>query len=125
MSDEFLRRFKARGQNYTKATPPVDPVLVLDFFSGAGGMSCGFHQTRQSSLAFEHVGALDINGEALATLRANLPIPTFQTDVRALAEEPESLARLIPPTHSWTGQAAFGLHRMSSVSGFQRPSEEG
>lgn len=96
LGDAFVDSFKVRGQNYTKATPPADPVLVVDFFSGAGGMSCGFHQTRQSSLAFEHLAAVDINSQALETLRTNLGIPTHELDVRALAETPEQLSVLIP-----------------------------
>lgn len=96
LSDDFLKEFKARGQNYTKATPLADPVLVVDFFAGAGGMSCGFHQTRQSRLEFQHLAAIDINAEALQTLRTNLPIPTLTLDVRLLAANPSQLETLIP-----------------------------
>ena len=96
LANDFVQTFKARGQNYTKATPPAEPVLVVDFFSGAGGMSCGFHQTRQSSLAFRHLAAIDVNAEALETLRTNLPIPTYELDVRELAEDPARLEALLP-----------------------------
>lgn len=93
---EFLSEFQARGRNYTKATPPADQVLVVDFFSGAGGMSCGFHQTRQSSQQFKHLAAIDINAEALQTLRTNLPIPTYEWDIRALAENLPEIGLRIP-----------------------------
>lgn len=96
LTDDFLSEFQARGQNYTKATPAADPVLVVDFFSGAGGMSCGFHQTRQSSLEFRHLAAIDINEEALETLQTNLPVPTYSLDVRLLAANPSRLEELIP-----------------------------
>lgn len=93
---QFVQKFQARGQNYTKATPSADPVLVVDFFAGAGGMTCGFTQTRQSGLVFQHVGAFDIDRQALETLRINNSVPTFEKDVRELAEQPTRLTELIP-----------------------------
>jgi DNA (cytosine-5)-methyltransferase 1 len=96
LSAAFLAQFQSAGQNYRKATPTPDEVHVVDFFSGAGGMSLGFHGTRQSGLAYRYLAAIDIDSQALETLRANLPIKTYELDVRHLADDPSKLVELIP-----------------------------
>ena len=102
LSGEFIEGFKSRGHNYTKGTPRPEPVLVVDFFSGAGGMACGFYQTRQSRLIFKHLAAIDVDARALDTLSTNLPLPTYQQDVRCLAQDPAQLGQQLPeiiPSH--------------------------
>ena len=96
LDDTYLSDFKSRGQNYAKAMPNPREVLVVDFFAGAGGMSCRFHFTRHSGMAFRHLAAIDIEAQALETLRLNLDVPTHQLDVRKLAAEPSLLTALIP-----------------------------
>ena len=96
LDDSFLSEFKAKGQNYAKAMPAPREVLLVDFFAGAGGMSAGFHSTRHSGMAFRHLAAIDIDGQALETLRLNLDVPTHQHDVRKLAAEPKLLTELVP-----------------------------
>lgn len=96
MDAGVLEQFLGAGQSYTKALPAPQQVLVVDFFAGAGGMSCGFHATRQSGLAFRLLAAIDIDDKALETLRANLPIPTLVEDIRALADRPTRLLDLLP-----------------------------
>ncbi|WP_170945957.1 DNA cytosine methyltransferase [Rhodococcus sp. 14-2483-1-2] len=88
--------FRRRGASYQKSYPEATQVLVIDFFAGAGGMSCGFQSTRQSALQFNHIGAIDIDQRALDTLSLNLSIPTFNRDVRDLAADPSLLSRLMP-----------------------------
>jgi DNA (cytosine-5)-methyltransferase 1 len=96
LAEEFVARFKARGQNYEKSMPDPREVLLVDFFAGAGGMSSGFHSTRHSGLAYRHLAAVDLDAHALETLRLNLDIPTFKLDVRSLGTDPQSLVGLIP-----------------------------
>jgi DNA (cytosine-5)-methyltransferase 1 len=96
LDDAFLSEFKARGQNYEKALPEAREVLVVDFFAGAGGMSAGFHATRHSGMTFRHLAAIDIDSQALQTLRLNLGVPTHALDMREIAAQPSSLVELIP-----------------------------
>lgn len=93
---EFVARFKARGQNYVKAMPEPKEVLLVDFFSGAGGMSYGFDNTRHSGMSFRHLAAVDIDGLALKTLALNVPVPTFKLDIRDIAKNPELLQASVP-----------------------------
>ena len=92
----FITQFKSRGLNYVKAMPKPDEVLVVDFFSGAGGMSNGFASTRQSGLSFRHLAAIDVDEQALATLRLNMDVPTFNLDVQVIAKNPKKLVELVP-----------------------------
>lgn len=43
----------------------------VDFFSGCGGMSYGFHQIATKNDNFKHVGAFDIDHHANATYSRN------------------------------------------------------
>lgn len=76
--------------------PEPAPVYVIDFFSGCGGMSWGFANTRQSHLAFRVLGGLDIEEPALATYERNVGSPGILRDVRDVAQRPELLSELIP-----------------------------
>lgn len=88
--------FRRRGDSYQKSYPDAEKVYVVDFFAGAGGMSSGFHATRQSGLKFEHLGAIDTDQRALDTLKLNLDVPIFNRDVRDLAADAKLLTDLIP-----------------------------
>jgi DNA-cytosine methyltransferase len=93
---EFVARFKTRGQNYIKAMPTPKEVLLVDFFSGAGGMSHGFDITRHSGMSFRHLAAIDIDKLALQTLALNVDVPTFVLDIRDIARNPSLLESSIP-----------------------------
>jgi DNA (cytosine-5)-methyltransferase 1 len=51
---------------------------IIDLFSGAGGLTTGFHLA-----GFESICAIDVNAKALATYQHNYPkTRTFQEDIR-------------------------------------------
>jgi DNA (cytosine-5)-methyltransferase 1 len=81
---------------YTKKLPDPSLVYVIDFFSGCGGMSWGFANTRQSHIAYKILGGIDIDGYALKTYEANIGAPGIKADVKELAENPERLRSLMP-----------------------------
>ena len=103
----FLEAFLRRGESYTKSLPAARVVKFLDFFAGAGGMTSGFLATRQSGLRFESLGAFDIDAVALETLRLNTGVPTFEIDIREIAENPDVLTRLVPELTAWMGPLVF------------------
>ena len=59
-------------------------VQVVDFFSGCGGMSYGFHDAVTSRLRFDLRGAIDIDEHANATYRQALGISPLRMDVSLL-----------------------------------------
>jgi DNA-cytosine methyltransferase len=85
-----------RPAKYEKSLPEPSKVYVVDFFSGCGGMSWGFEHTRQSHLAFEVLGGVDIDANALKTYASNLSGLAVQHDIREIAHNPELLRQLIP-----------------------------
>ncbi|MEQ1761536.1 MAG: DNA cytosine methyltransferase [Pyrinomonadaceae bacterium] len=54
---------------------------VVDFFSGCGGMSYGFHTVGEQTGQFRMVAAFDNDRHANATYRRNLGIQPFATDI--------------------------------------------
>lgn len=82
--------------SYTKKLPEADTAFVLDFFSGCGGMSWGFANTRQSHHGFQVLAGIDIDDKALATYAANITAPAIHQDIRLLAADPERLRELVP-----------------------------
>jgi DNA (cytosine-5)-methyltransferase 1 len=89
-------RIQSGLNSYTKTLPDADKVYVIDFFSGCGGMSWGFANTRQSHLAFEVLAGIDIDEQAIATYNANLQAPGVVADIREIAERPERLMDVVP-----------------------------
>jgi DNA-cytosine methyltransferase len=81
---------------YKKKLPTPQSIYVIDFFCGAGGMSYGFSNTRQSHLAFKILGGIDISADALKTYEMNVRAPGINADVRELSKFPETLMSLIP-----------------------------
>ena len=81
---------------YKKKLPVPKKLYVIDFFCGAGGMSYGFSTTRQSHLAFEILGGIDIDAEALRTYEHNIKARGVHADIRELGEKPELLLDLLP-----------------------------
>lgn len=78
--------------SYAKKLPTPDIVYVVDFFCGCGGMSWAFANTRQSHLAFDVIGGIDIDGHSLSTFRTNIPTAkAIKRDIRDLAENPSEL----------------------------------
>lgn len=81
---------------YVKKMPEAKPVFIIDFFSGCGGMSWGFANTRQSHMEFKILAGLDIDAQALATYERNINAPGIKQDIAEIADRPELLRELIP-----------------------------
>ena len=81
---------------YVKKLPDPNPVYVVDFFAGCGGMSWGFANTRQSHVAYKVLAGIDIDPKAIATYRRNIPAQGIVADIESVAKDPDSLRRLIP-----------------------------
>jgi len=74
---------------------PDGPIDVIDFFSGAGGMSAGFRLINGLFPAFSLKAAVDIDADANDSYRTNLGIKPHTADVAQLARDPESLDAFI------------------------------
>lgn len=86
----------SQAEAYKKKLPEPSPVYVVDFFSGCGGMSWGFANTRQSHMSFKVLGGIDIEEPALATYAHNVGVPGVLRDIRDIAARPALLQELIP-----------------------------
>ncbi|MDD5430685.1 MAG: DNA cytosine methyltransferase [Candidatus Pacebacteria bacterium] len=70
-------------------------IQVLDFFSGCGGMSMGFHSLADLVPgSFNILAGVDLNEEASKSYTRNIKAPCFVRDIRKLAETKE-LERLL------------------------------
>lgn len=68
----------------------LEEVQVIDFFSGCGGMSYGFHMAATQHIKYRILGGLDTDQHANATYRRMLNKPAIKNDVRQLTD-PEVL----------------------------------
>lgn len=71
------------------------PIDVIDFFSGAGGMSAGFRAVNGIAPAFRHILAVDIDAVANATYQRNLGLTPVLADVSSLRRRKKELDALI------------------------------
>lgn len=86
-----------RPAAYTKKLPDPKQVYVIDFFSGCGGMSYGFANTRQSHTAYKVLAGIDINLEALKTYERNIPgAKAVHADIYKIGDDPNKLRELVP-----------------------------
>lgn len=80
------------SKSLLKKTKKRDPghFQVLDFFSGSGGMTSGFHALANLIPgSFEVLAGVDINQEAGRSYSQNFNTPNFTKDIRKLAESKE------------------------------------
>lgn len=71
-------------ENYTNGS--VEEVQVIDFFSGCGGMSYGFHTAASRNVSYHVLGGLDIDQHANATYERMLKKPALMNDIRNLTD---------------------------------------
>ena len=71
------------------------PIQVIDFFSGAGGMSLGFAALSQLAPIFRITGGCDIDPDAATTFQFNIGAPGIVADVRRLARDSTSFKRFL------------------------------
>lgn len=73
-------------QSWTPLSKPIQGAKyqILDFFSGAGGMSLGFASLGRATGLIKVVGGLDIQPEAARTFQKNFGAPCILRDIRTL-----------------------------------------
>lgn len=69
----------------------VNPIQVLDFFSGAGGTSLGFAAINRVIPAFHFLAGCDINPVSAATYSRNYGTPTVCEDILKIADTPANI----------------------------------
>ena len=72
-----------------------NPIQLIDFFSGAGGMSLGFAALNAVVPAFELLGGCDIDARSAETYSRNFGTPLINRDVLDLAYAPGELDALL------------------------------
>lgn len=70
----------------TQAHRDIEEVQVIDFFSGCGGMSYGFHTAESVNVKYNVLGGLDIDQHANATYERMLQRPALMDDIRRLTD---------------------------------------
>jgi DNA (cytosine-5)-methyltransferase 1 len=71
------------------------PIDVIDFFSGAGGMSAGFRAINGIAPAFRHILAVDVDVVANQTYERNLQLSPALADVNLLRRKKSELEALM------------------------------
>jgi DNA (cytosine-5)-methyltransferase 1 len=82
--------YQQEFNNFQTHNPAAGPLCFIDLFCGCGGFTLGMERAGLRCLA-----AIDFNGEAVATLRANLPHIEHVLQRDLTAYPPEKLAELI------------------------------
>lgn len=83
---------KGLGWHKTRMTGPVQ---VVDFFSGCGGMSAGFHAFNTVFPAFDIRLGIDSDEIANRTYRKNFDAPALELDIHQLARDHRHLSSVI------------------------------
>ena len=76
-------------QKNARMSGNIEEDQVIDFFSGCGGMSYGFHTAASSNVKYRVLGGLDIDQHANATYERMLKKPAIMNDIRRLADREE------------------------------------
>lgn len=72
-----------------------NPIQLIDFFCGAGGMSLGFAALNSIVPAFNMLGGCDIDAVSAATYSHNFGTPFINRDIVDLAHNPDRLQELL------------------------------
>ena len=90
-AQEALFRFKPISpKSYQE-----NPIQLIDFFCGAGGMSLGFATLNNIVPAFNLLGGCDIDAVSAATYSHNFGTPFINQDIVELAHNPDKLQDLL------------------------------
>jgi len=71
------------------------PIDVIDFFSGAGGMSAGFRAVNGIAPSFRHILAVDVDAVANETYKRNLHLVPMLADVSEIRRKKAKFASLL------------------------------
>lgn len=79
--DLFSQTCSSIDWDQIKALQSLGKYYVIDFFSGCGGMSYGFHEVGKRTGIFRLAGAFDLDEDANATYLRNLGIRPHRIDL--------------------------------------------
>lgn len=89
----FAAQYSLTNWNNSRLREPVSPPFqVIDFFSGAGGMSLGFASLPK---IFKIIGGCDIDADAAKTFSHNFNVPGIQADVSNLSRNKKFLIKFM------------------------------
>lgn len=103
----YRRRARLAGQHVAThisdywrnaRTAASGPIMLLDMFSGCGGMSTGFRSVNALGPIFDVRGAVDIDPVANLSYAANHGIEPLREDVAMLAKSKKSLNEFLAKT---------------------------
>ena len=106
------------ADRYTKNLPEPRRLAVVDFFSGCGGVSVAFKETRSTYESFNVLAGIDIEADALETYSANIGAPGLCENVQSIADDPERLNTLIPELASARLEAGLVFIGCAPCQGF-------
>lgn len=108
------------------------PIMLMDMFSGCGGMSTGFRSANGLGPIFDVRGAVDIDPVANRSYAINHGVEPLCEDLAALARSPKKLNEFLIRTGFGSGQAnvligcapcqGFSSHRNEAGEGDARNS---
>jgi len=91
LAKDALQEFKP----FIKGVTDSNPIQVIDFFSGAGGMSLGFAVINNISPIFRFLGGCDINAISAASYAKNFGTPLICRDILEISESPETIRQFL------------------------------
>jgi DNA (cytosine-5)-methyltransferase 1 len=121
----YKNEFAALAQKELDAWKPLResvvqnaPFQLLDFFSGAGGMSLGFAALSRVKPFFRHLGGCDIDPDALETYRRNFSTAGILQDIRLLANNKNRLERFLAELDDYNPQRPLVIVGCAPCQGF-------
>lgn len=91
---------------------------VIDMFCGCGGMSLGFAAMAKATGAFRLIGGVDVNETSLNTYEHNYGVPACKIDVRALANDKETLTSFLESLPDYDAKLPTVLIGCAPCQGF-------
>jgi DNA (cytosine-5)-methyltransferase 1 len=91
---------------------------VIDMFCGCGGMSLGFAAMAKATGAFRLIGGVDVNETSLNTYAHNYGVPACKLDVRALANNKETLTAFMESLPDYDAKVPTVLIGCAPCQGF-------
>lgn len=101
----------------TARTVKDGAIAVIDMFSGCGGMSAGFSAVNGLVPAYRAVAAIDIDGVANTSYKANLGLAPSAEDISLLARRRERLEAVLRSA-GWRREEPFVLIGCAPCQGF-------
>lgn len=91
----FAQQNQEKFKPLNKSEYSGNPIQVIDFFCGAGGMSLGFASINSVIPIFDFLGGCDINEFSAKSYASNFGTPIINRDIATLAEDEDQLEELL------------------------------